>query len=1228
MPSLLHKQKLLYYLRLKNPSNRPLQYHASILGPESVYFSLPQGPTVTIPPKRSVEVPVHFSCCFLRPMEALLLFTARASSGPLGATLSFSLRSEVVHIAPTGCGKCRSPCYQLAETKLKVLNRFSEDATFRVILLESQENLVQECDGGGSPKALIQSITAVCSADAPHRDDQQDGGMKKCAYDAESAQGLHFDHTGVAGIREFFSPWKSVLLLSGGSSELLQIQYLPFHPGKKYCYVLLLNQQVGDMVYVVDGTAELPPPSPLISKPSPNLVHLNKPATGASRSRPSLCFRCDVSGSLRETVCVPLVNEAWEKALVVVAERGMSPLELERRRTTRTVGSSTVRADVAATGLAHAQTQVMEYSVEVSMSEHFKLPDAVTIPVGSEGGAVEGVWVPVQFVPGAEGRYQCQVVLRSWQDVRVHVLEVIVHGRDPQALLEFTVPAHKSVTQDIPLNSENLKDCHLRGVLSVPGFSGPSVVHVKAGQRLSYPVTFQPTSKCVVMGHLSLINESDGTEYTFGLRGVGERPLAQEHVQIHCTVGTETQARLQVPNYSQSTAHCKIVSDLSFIRGPPTLEIKPGRTVPYAVVLSPWKRGLHKGVISFVAEEREGGTTNLSSDSSPDSILRDPEYRGEKIWPYEVWFSMEVICSPAPPMKVMTVRCTVHSSVTVEIPVTNTGAEPVQLQVLVEGLDLTGDVGISVPGWETLPYLVHFSPATVGNKSGSVVFQCEALGEFWYQLDLLVDPPAPTTLPDCCCELGKWIRISIPLNNPTDETLELDVLNSNPRNFILELDTNQALIVEPHSSPQVPVRFCPSAIGQGNHTATICFTCTQLGEWVFLLSGTGLTPSPMELLSISSRVGSQASVILPFRNPMEEDMVAHVFLTADDDGSADTLHPSVPGQSHERAVKGFSIRLRKTQGITLAPDATIEGAEGGITSDNQHHRSLTVSPETGCLQAIRWVYPIHGIPEAVLSASLPAVIRCQARSRAEERLEVQLTGCVPGTSAPPVAIDQTGSGHSVAAGSSLTQEDFLYEILFEREEAQAQLEHSVALSLQGCERDSQSGIVSLAFSVVFAPCKPARCVATLAVQCITGGLWKFPIMLISTEPQVDDVINIEAAGLNKTSGVGFRLTSQSRHPEPFTARFLPGSGPEFQVSPASGELLPVGSAGTLLTVTFTPSMYSKKHQAALLVQTADMQWTYEVNGVLPVYTPPCPLSVKTKRSNKHRPTQLLPTPAK
>lgn len=56
-----------------------------------------------------------------------------------------------------------------------------------------------------------------------------------------------------------------------------------------------------------------------------------------------------------------------------------------------------------------------------------------------------------------------------------------------------------------------------------------------------------------------------------------------------------------------------------------------------------------------------------------------------------------------------------------------------------------------------------------------------------------------------------------------------------------------------------------------------------------------------------------------------------------------------------------------------------------------------------------------------------------------------------------------------------------------------------------------------------------RNLATLVVQHSTGGIWKFPILFVATDPEVDDVIDIEAIGLNKESVVSFKLTSQTRY---------------------------------------------------------------------------------------------------
>ena len=44
----------------------------------------------------------------------------------------------------------------------------------------------------------------------------------------------------------------------------------------------------------------------------------------------------------------------------------------------------------------------------------------------------------------------------------------------------------------------------------------------------------------------------------------------------------------------------------------------------------------------------------------------------------------------------------------------------------------------------------------------------------------------------------------------------------------------------------------------------------------------------------------------------------------------------------------------------------------------------------------------------------------------------------------------------------------------------------------------------------------------------SGRVRRFPIRVLATEPEVDDVITIESVGLNKESVVGFRMNSQMR----------------------------------------------------------------------------------------------------
>ncbi|PKK24952.1 hypothetical protein A306_00000203, partial [Columba livia] len=482
---------------------------------------------------------------------------------------------------------------------------------------------------------------------------------------------------------------------------------------------------------------------------------------------------------------------------------------------------------------------------------------------------------------------------------------------------------------------------------------------------------------------------------------------------------------------------------------------------------------------------------------------------------------------------------------------------------------------------ETFLYQLKFSPAVVGTSDGSVMFLSDVIGEFWYALKLIVETPLPTSLPEIECELGKWTHLYIPLFNPTHETLELEVENSNPSNFSTETD------------PKHPLK-----------------------EWIFYLSGTGLPPQSMEPTSISACIGQGSSVKITFKNPTPENVLVDVVLT-DQEQSSCHLNASLLSQSTSKESV-FCLRLEQPRGIRLAPKEKLDIPLLFMPDTMKMYEAVVVihvmreNAKNGGIQGILWIYPVRGIPEVPQQKLVPAVVRCRARQRVERRVEVQLAGVAAGATAVPAtrnsAMLNTNKPDNiqevqVTNGSSTTVE-FLYELQYQSNEIKSQLESFVGLHLVQREQDTESGSETLTFNIVFAPNKPMRNEATLVVQRTTGGVWKFPVLFIAMEPEVDDVINIEAVGLNKEAIVGFKLTSQTRYPEPFTAHFLAGSDPEFLVLPQAGELLPAGTVGTHITVGFRPRMYGKKHKATLVIETQSMQWTYEINGLPPQTVPP------------------------
>ncbi|KAB1252906.1 Cilia- and flagella-associated protein 47, partial [Camelus dromedarius] len=208
--------------------------------------------------------------------------------------------------------------------------------------------------------------------------------------------------------------------------------------------------------------------------------------------------------------------------------------------------------------------------------------------------ADEYVPVPLYFVPDCPGRYPCKILLTSKYDVRVYCIEGVVNEEHAEARFDFETPAFKALTHNIPINNETNNEWKYQVTIEGKWFYGPPVLHVGPGETAHYPLTFKPILECVIMGRLILQNE-DGMEHVFDIKGIGKRPLALEHITVNCQVGEKTNISIMVPNYTLTMLTFKVSSDLPMVWGKPDITIDPDNPAPYILHVCPWKRGVFKG---------------------------------------------------------------------------------------------------------------------------------------------------------------------------------------------------------------------------------------------------------------------------------------------------------------------------------------------------------------------------------------------------------------------------------------------------------------------------------------------------------------------------------------------------------------------------------------------------------------------------------------------------------
>ena len=401
------------------------------------------------------------------------------------------------------------------------------------------------------------------------------------------------------------------------------------------------------------------------------------------------------------------------------------------------------------------------------------------------------------------------------------------------------------------------------------------------------------------------------------------------------------------------------------------------------------------------------------------------------------------------------------------------------------------------------------------------------------------------------CELGKTGSQHITLENPTGQELAIEYRCSNPTNFEIY---PEKVSIPPYESAKITIQYSPSSldiIENGN----IVFENEDVGKWEYYCEGRGLLPTLMEPQPVSTYVGNSTSSMLTFKNPFKDPMSINVELETDDEYI-------------------FTLLLKRKK-FNIGPMGLMQ-IPYSFSPQTMSETKATIVVSMS--KTLVWRYPIRGIAESA-STTLDFHFKTRSRKPLKESIKIRLPGF-----------------------EDLSDEDiFTYEINVLNANFKNLVDKAVFVEQLNDKINSPDE--ELEFLLRFEPLRPFKVNAEFIIYKSTGGRWKFNAIFEATDPEADDIIIIQSP-LQKTSSVSFRLTNYLRSYAEFQAFFTADSAAEFGIYPKSGMLEPYGKEGTNFIVSFTPTEYGKAMLGKLIIQTEDMQWSYEIRGSHPQYKIP------------------------
>jgi len=633
---------------------------------------------------------------------------------------------------------------------------------------------------------------------------------------------------------------------------------------------------------------------------------------------------------------------------------------------------------------------------------------------------------------------------------------------------------------------------------------------------------------------LILRNATIGDSYQYQLKGVGEEPMAEDHIKVDSRARWKTTVPITVRNIlADRLCTYTVESDLVGMTGDAELVVPPHETATYDLQIMMPRGGTFAGSVTFLAPNGE-----------------------------YIWFTLEISAENPPSEQTVQLRARARTAVAADITIVNPLDEAISFDVQILGTGLIGAPTVNLEPKGSTIYELIYSPLVQGREEGSLTFVNDDMGEFWYALELLAEEADPVTIPEISAELGKWKTTKLEVENPLGDDVVFRVHNSNPTNFKLKMENphEPGVIVAAYSQQSLELKYVPSSLGE-EEEATLTLSHPQAGKWVYAVTGRGRSPQEMDLTKVSASVGQSSSHQITFRNPLKAPLEIKVRLEPGGVQDAEAFNLMLGARGEEGIMVGAFREIDLP--FLFSPTAMLE-----------HSCSIILlAPQL----ALQWVYPVTGTAEAAQSDPLGR-LQCKARERLTHTFNLTLSGAVETNAADRIDLE-----------------------ILPQPEHKMMLSTALQIAIDDAIPRPPAGVCRV--KVTFEPLKAVRTRVQLRVTKASGGRWLFDLELVATQADIDDVIRIEGR-LNSTASVAFRMCNQFDQAAPFKAFFALDSAPEFTVQPTQGTLQAYGSEGTNFVVSYTPKTYGKIYSGRLVIETSEMQWTYQVQGEHPRYEAP------------------------